>query len=150
MENKIENEKIVEETPLTITPQLEIYLKSSARWASFLSIVGFIGIAFMFLGGIFSLTMSSFLSDFSDFSKVNMTGIGITYLIMAFFYIFPTYYLFQFGDKMKTALKNHIQSDLDDSLKRLKSMFKFIGIMSIIAICLCIGSLVFAITLLGM
>lgn len=150
MENKIETEKIVTDSPLTITPESELYLKSSASWASFLSIIGFVGITFMIIVGIFSLTMSSFLSDFSDFSKVNMTGIGIVYLIMAIFYIFPTYYLFQFGDKMKTALKNHIQSDMDESLKKLKSMFKFIGIMTVIAICISIASIVFAITVLGM
>jgi len=150
MENKIETEKIVIESPLTITPESEFYLKSSAKWASFLSIIGFVGITFMIIGGIFSLTMSSFLSEFSDFSKVDMTGIGIGYLIMAIFYIFPTYYLFQFGDKMKTALKSHNQTDIDESLKKLKSMFKFIGIMTVIVICLIIGSLVFAISVFGM
>jgi len=147
MENKIETEKIVIEGPLTITPESELYLKTSARWANILSIIGFIVIAFLFFGGIFSLTMSSFLSDFSDFSKVNMTAIGILYLVMAVFYIFPTYYLFQFGDKMRTALKNRVQSDIAESFKKLKSMFKFIGIMTVITITLSIASLVFATTL---
>ena len=45
------------------------------------------------------------------------------------FLFFPAYYLFNFSSKMRRALRNNDQLVLTDSLKNLKSYFKFYGIL---------------------
>lgn len=107
-------------------------LKTAASWSFGLSILGFIGIGFMVIGGVAMLAMSSF------FPK-EMTGgvdfpfwtISLLYLVLAGLYFFPVYYLFQFSNRMKRALQNNDVQSLTESCVTLGKHYKFLGIMVI-------------------
>lgn len=107
-------------------------LKNAANWGFGLSILGFIGIGFMVIGGIAMLAMSSL------FSK-EMTGgvnfpfwtISLLYLVLAGFYFFPVYYLFQFSSRMKRALQGNDVESLTESCINLGKHYKCLGIMVI-------------------
>jgi hypothetical protein len=133
MEQEITNTGIEMETKLCITSDGSSYLKTTAKWATFLSILGFIGSGIMVFAALLMLIISP-LSKLSSTLGFPMAFLGVIYLLLAIFYFFPAYYLYNFANKTKLALDTDNQEVLDDSLKNLKKMFKFIGIMTIVLI----------------
>ena len=69
-------------TDLVITTQSKNYLLYAAKWAGFLSIIGFISLGLMILGGLF-IGIAGGSSQFGI--------IGFIYLGMAVIYFFPIY-----------------------------------------------------------
>jgi len=101
------------------------FLRETAKWAKFLSIVGFVGMGLMVLSGIvMSITMSSVMPG--------GLAIGLVYVVMAVVYFFPILYLFKFSNDLKEALDCNNNSQLDLALENLKSHYKFIGIFTIV------------------
>ena len=116
------------------------YLSETARWGRLLSIVGFIYCGFMAICGLFfgSLMTRMMMSGVGG-SEAVMSGVGTAFLsfviiFMALILFFPAYYLFNFSSKVRRALRNNDQTVLADSLKNLKSYFKFFGILIIIVL----------------
>jgi hypothetical protein len=58
--------------------------------------------------------------------------LSTTYLIIAGVYFIPIFFLYQFGVKTKYAIDNNDTDLLTFGLKKLKSHYKFIGIVMII------------------
>lgn len=137
----------------TTTPQEEIpvrkdlaltyvsinFLKEIAKWTKFISIVGFVLVGFMVIAGLsMGSLMSTFASMIPDEAPAAMafTGgiFGAVYILMALLYAIPVYYLYKFSSKLKTAIQQHNEAALEESLKNLKSHYKFLGIVLIIFI----------------
>ncbi|QTD39254.1 hypothetical protein JL193_02325 [Polaribacter batillariae] len=127
---------ITELEELTLTSSAKNFLRETAKWTYFLSILGFIGLALMVVFSFFAGTLFNNLPETQtmpfDFGPV-MT---ITYLILALIYFFPVYYLFQFSTKMKTALRSKNDEDLANAFEKLKSHYKFLGVFTIIILSL--------------
>jgi hypothetical protein len=113
------------------------FLKEVAKWAKFISIVGFVFVGFMVIVGI---SMGSFMNSFNNMMPEDSPAImayggglfGAVYIIMAAIYAIPVYYLYKFSSKLKTAIQQHNETILEESLKNLKSHYKFLGIMLIL------------------
>lgn len=125
-----------------LTDESESFLKETAKWGYFLSIIGFVFIGIMVLFAIF---MGAFLSKLGSMGGSsmgnpisvmgNMGGfMAVIYLIIAFIYFFPVYYLFQFSSKAKIAFKSNDNHKLNESFQFLKSHYKFMGIMALIMV----------------
>ena len=112
-------------TDLVITTSSKNYLLYAAKWAGFLSIIGFISLGLMILAGL-TLGIAGGSSQFGI--------IGFIYLGMAVIYFFPIYYLYLFAQKIKKAVNSTSQSDLEGGFENLKSCFKFLGIFTIVII----------------
>lgn len=117
---------------LTISLQTKNHLHEAAKWAYFLSIVGFVGLGLMLLGGLVAMFAGAAIPGASG----QMGIFGIIYLIMAALYFFPTYYMFLFAQKIKAACTATSQADLEVGIENLKSFFKFVGIFTIVIISL--------------
>lgn len=121
---------------LQLTADSQSFLKETAKWAYFLSILGFVGIGLLVLLSLFMGTIFSKLGVFgNNFSPAPMMGVGFItflYLIMAVLYFFPVYYLFQFASKAKAAFSKNDNETLTTSLEYLKSHYKFMGILAIV------------------
>ncbi len=117
-----------------------IYLNESARWARFLSIMGFIGCGLLILMGLFYGTMFTSIMKNVDPETAGVAGgLASTFAVFgavlgALLLFFPALYLFRFSSKMRLASNNNDQPALTDSLRNLKSFFKFYGIMTIIVL----------------
>jgi len=133
MENEITNAGIEMDTKLNITADGNSYLRTTAQWATFMAILGFIGTVLLVVVAFFMMIISPMSSLGSTFG-FPMSLIGVLYLLMAVLYFFPAYYLYSFADKAKQALDGNKQELFDESLKNLKRMFKFLGIMTIVLI----------------
>lgn len=115
------------------------FLKETAKWASFLSIIGFIGIGLMVIMALFFGTVFSSLSGFEDAGIGAELGGGfimVTYLVMAVLYFFPVYYLYKFSVNMKKALYTNDDDVLATAFEKLKSHYKFLGILTIVILSL--------------
>lgn len=119
---------------LTISSDAVGYLKEVGKWSKFLSIVGFVGIGFMVLIGLFAGTIFSAIGQGNADMPFPPFLLGGIYIVIAAIYFFPVYYLFNFSTKIQQALASRDNSILNDAFKYLKSHYKFLGIFVIITI----------------
>ena len=141
MENNLNDGSYNGNSTLTLDKEVILSLEEIRRWANFLSIVGFIGIGLMLLVGFF---IGSMLNSFggSAFSSIPAQLVSVVYIVIALIYFFPVYYLYQFATKMKTALYEMHQESLTESFKNMKSLFRFLGIFTILIISLYLIALI--------
>ena len=119
---------------LQLDHQAATYLGETARWARFLSILGFILCGLLVLMGVFmgSVVSSAFGDTMGAGSYFGGTFFTALYIVIALLYFFPCLYLYQFGSRMRNALQSNDQAQLSFSLKSLKSCFRYFGIMAIV------------------
>ena len=99
-------------------------------WAKFLSILGFIGVAFMLIGAVsIALVGNSLMGS-------EVAGISVVYLVFAAIYFMPMYYLFKFATHARQGLTHKSQYETDQGLIYLAAHYKFIGIMAIVLLSL--------------
>lgn len=132
MEN-LETTEIESKNDLVLEVQAEVYLRETAKWAKFLAIIGFIFMGLMVLG---SLAVFAFAGSIGSLMPFPIGGIGFLYLVLAGVYFFPIYYLLQFANKAKLALANNSTQSLTESMKNMKSLYKFMGIFTIVMLAL--------------
>lgn len=142
------SEPIIQLEQLSLTNEAKGYLKETAKWAFFLSIIGFIGVAILVIFALFSSVIFSAIPQAQEIPFDMGKMISILYLIMAAIYLFPVYYLMQFANKMKAALSLKDDEILTASFGMLKSHYKFIGVFAIIILSLYF--LIFIFAMLGM
>jgi len=146
----MENSSQFDSFELQLTQQAQDFLKETAKWAMFLSILGFIGLAFMLLGGLAMFAAGSAIDSASG--DMGMMGafpssvLGAIYLIMAILYFFPVMYLFKFASNTKQAISDRNSEMLTNSLGSLKSHYKFVGILAIVMIVTYIVGIIVAIS----
>jgi hypothetical protein len=133
MEN-IENAQHFE-NPLTIDNEIKGYLLETSKWGKFLAIVGFIGMGLLLLLGI------AFLVGFSSFSSITGVGlpmriIGFVYILISVLYYFPLKYLYNFSVQSKQGITLTNQKTITSGFENLKSVFKFMGIFTIVVLSL--------------
>ncbi|MFK7758268.1 MAG: hypothetical protein AB8B53_15160 [Flavobacteriales bacterium] len=122
--------------------QSKEFLKETAKWTKFLSIIGFIGIGFMVIA---AFTIGSiFASAGADlpFPSVVLT---LLYLVLAAIYVFPILYLYKFSVGMTKALNDENDMSYAAAFENLKSHYKFVGIFTIIILGFYVLSIMFSI-----
>ena len=115
---------------MELNQQSREFLNEAAKWATILSIIGFISIGLLI---IMSFSIGSIMASLPNSNLgVSTQLISMVYLIIAGVYFIPIYFLYQFGVKTKKALEANDTDLLTFGLKKLKSHYKFIGIVMII------------------
>ena len=125
---------------LNVDTQARSFLSETAKWGKFLAILGIIICVLIVLAGIvvatqyaeFDKAISGYGND-NPFAKLG-PGIAVVYILIAVVYFFPCLYLLRFSNHMKTALLSDNQEKMTIAFKNLKSMFKFLGILTIVGI----------------
>ena len=122
------------------------YLREVAKWSRFLSITGFIAMGILI---IISVVMIAGMNSFASRSNIGFSGvwIGLLYIGFAVLYYFPLKYLFAFSKEIKLALNLENEDNLTEGLKNLKSVFKFMGITTIVI--LIIYAIIFIVAILA-
>lgn len=134
MENYLSSQTDNTGEEMKVTSEGRAFLKEAAKWAKFLSILGFIGIGLMIMVGFImgAFMSTSYGSAMAD-SGLPAWFFPIFYIVFAAIYIVPIYYLYQFSNKVKIALESNDTALLNEALSFLKSHYKYIGIMSIVS-----------------
>lgn len=115
-------------------------LAGTKGWVQFMSILLWIGVGFMILGGIGMMTAGSFMADVIAKTQPNnpmagkgfLLGVGALYLLMALFYVYPALKLWSYGSRI-AKLKNSLSlADLNAALHEQRRFWKFTGIVVIV------------------
>jgi len=123
-------------------------LRKTKPWVRFISVMFFIGAAFSALGGIGAIAggiaagmaggmpggMPSGMAG--GMPWLLLTGLGVAYIVMAILYITPGVFLWMYADRIGLFLRQKTPGRLASALASQKSFWKFIGIMTLIFICL--------------
>lgn len=127
---------VVEDFEMKLNESAKGFLKETAKWAYFLSILGYIGIGFIVFAALFANTLFSAMGKMNPAMGVMGSSFGTTmavvYLLIAALYFFPVYYLNKFASNAKAAFTNNDSETLTTSFRYLKSHYKFIGIMTLV------------------
>ena len=120
---------------MQLSDQAKKYLLEASKWANFIAIFGFIAIGLLI---IMSFSMGTILASLPEDSLGGLSPkfFSFFYLIAAGIYFIPVFFLFQFAQKTKQALIEDDHNLLTFGLKKLKSHYKFIGILFIVLITL--------------
>ncbi|TDW47192.1 hypothetical protein EV144_105210 [Flavobacterium sp. 270] len=132
----MEDNSVFENFELQLNQTAKDFLKETAKWAYFLSILGFILIGFLVIiavfAGTFLASMGSIVPGMGGMGGSFGLVMGILYFGIAALYFFPVYYLFKFASNTKAAFRDNDSEALTNSLGYLKSHYKFIGIMTVV------------------
>ena len=112
-----------------------VALSETAKWAKFLAVVGFVLTGLIVLMAIFAGSIISSLlktGDAAAVAAISSGAISVMYLIAAAIYFFMSLYLYRFAVNMKIALSSVSQENLNSSFQNLKSVYKIMGIITII------------------
>lgn len=119
---------------LQVDHESTIYLRETAKWAKFLSILGFVWCGILILVGVVMLVAG--LLEKNDYTTGYTMGISIVYVVLAIAYFFPCIYTLNFARKIRSALQNNDQEYLNASFRNLRSTFRYLGIMAIVGLAL--------------
>ncbi|MGN7723574.1 DUF5362 family protein [Chitinophaga sp. 22620] len=141
---------------LNVDAEISGYLSETARWGKFLAIVGFIGCGFMFLFAMFfslAPAQSPYMAQMGDMygtgAAASRSFLVIFYILTGILYIVPCVYLLRFSNRIKLALNSSDQAVMNTAFQSLKSLFKFMGVITIIGLAfvvlMFVGSLIIGI-----
>lgn len=132
---------------LTLSTAAKDFLLQTAKWAKFLSIVGFVFSGLMLLfGALFSVIMGKFSGMTMGMGAAYPTTfMTIYFIVLALIMIYPTLRLFQFAQQAKIAVNSNDTNAMEQSMRRIRSVFRFYGILTIIIIALYVGVILFSI-----
>ncbi|MBD3629293.1 DUF5362 family protein [Cyclobacterium sp.] len=130
MENMEENEPA---NSSHFPVEVKNYLLETSKWGNFLAIVGYVGIGLIILMALVVLIGFSFLNPVIG-NDLDMGGIGLIYIVIAVVYYFPINYLHRFSKQIKLGITGNDEHSLTSGFENLKSLFKFMGIFTIITL----------------
>ncbi|MBV5315778.1 MAG: hypothetical protein JZU47_20940 [Prolixibacteraceae bacterium] len=133
MEN-FENNTPVESSVLR-NMKINEYLFEAAKWGKFLAIVGYVMMGLLVVLAFVMMFGVSLLSKAAG-SGFPMMMIGMVYLVLAGVYFIPVTYLYKFSVQMKQAVESQDEGLYTSSFENLKSLFKFMGIFTIVMLSL--------------
>jgi hypothetical protein len=129
MEN-FEN-KVQDDNSFISNTEINDYLMETSKWGKFLAIVGYVGMGILILVGIFMMVGLSKISSFPG-TSFPMGSFGFIYIILSVIYYFPVNYLYTYSVKIKQGLNSKDITTITAGFQNLKSLFKFMGILTIV------------------
>ncbi|MBL8002039.1 MAG: hypothetical protein JNL05_08775 [Flavobacteriales bacterium] len=121
-------------------------LRQTARWARFLAITGFVMIGIMVVFGVFMGSMFARLGEMQNEmtgmpQPIGLEAMGTLYTVMFLLigalYFVPTLLLFQFASRTLRALGPTFDPlTFSNGLQAHRRLYKFMGILMIIMLCL--------------
>jgi hypothetical protein len=114
-----------------LTETMLTHLKGASPWLRFVGIAGFIMCG---ISAVFGLTMAAGIQSLPIPGWNTAMGLGffILYLGYVALMFFPILFIFRFGWKIKRYLHTGDEADLEAAFKNNKSLWIFMGILSII------------------
>jgi len=116
---------------LSVDENTSQHLSEIAKWGKFLGIIGFIGLGLILVAWLVVVSLMSWrLGGSSTFF------LSFIYVIFVGLYVYPVLTLYKFGKGMKSAILNNDQILMNNALRNLKNCFQYLGILTIIILCI--------------
>jgi hypothetical protein len=121
------------------------YLKGTSPWIRFVGIVGFIGCGVTVFSGVLLLALVPVMNTVWEsvpeigsyaevFGAVFSGAMGVYCLIFGVLFFFPCLYAYNFGTRIRNYVRSGADQDLETAFKNNKSLWIFIGIITIISL----------------
>lgn len=117
---------------LDVNSQVINSIEEFSKWAKFLAIVGFVFTGLMVLSALFMFGAGASYRYFGG----SMFGGSLMNIIMAVLYFFPCLYLYNSAVNLLKAVRGSDQFSFEEGFKNLNSCFKFVGVLTIVALSL--------------
>ena len=120
---------------LIVTEDMRSYIYDTTKWTNFLAIVGFVVSAFLILTAFTigpAMSTDPQLAQRMAASKLTPIMLTIFCLIFAFATFYPSLLLFKYTTKAKLGVLYGEQASLDEAFSKIKSLFKYWGILTLI------------------
>lgn len=128
---------------IVLSPRGMKNLRRAASWATFLSILYFVGLFLFFIFGVFLIIKGAMLPN--DYECGYNIGVGVTYIACTAFGAIAAFALFSFAQKAKRACDKADSMGLEESMDRLSFLYKYMGILSIVYIVFIVLAVIFAV-----
>lgn len=116
---------------MTVNQEIKDYLLETSKWGKLLAIVGYVGIGLLCLLGLGVTIGLSFMNSLNEVG-FPLGIVGLIYIVIAVLYYFPVNYLYKFSVQIKQGFKSNDQQSLTSGFANLKSLYKFMGIFTIV------------------
>lgn len=118
-------------------------LRRTRGWVKFLGILAFIGAGLILLIGLVMISGGGALASMAEdsstaYSVGYMAGMGLYYIVLAFFYIYPGVKLWKYGKRIDQLMQDRASLTLEAALNEQRSLWKYIGVLSIIGLSLAV------------
>lgn len=114
---------------LKVTPAAKSYLATATKWGKFIFVLFLIAIVFLVLLSVVFLVLGS-----QEINDVPAFVFGLVYLAATALYIAPCIFLGRSLKAAKAAVESDDEAQLTDAFKNQKSLLKYTGILSIVAL----------------
>ncbi len=131
-------ENSVPQNQLTVSSDGISHLASIRKWAQFLAVLGFVASGLMVIFGFFFGAISRTFGRSEFGGAISSIFIMILYIGFGILYFFPSMWLFKFSANLKSALETYVDTQLTEALKHLRSVFTFMGVLTIIGLAVCV------------
>ena len=154
MEEEIDLQEI---QPLILDDFAQQQLAYASRWTKFLGIFGMVICCLLLLAGFVFFLMPAPDNSaaytalrYRQYRRPGFAGlgfgfVGFLYLVIAVVHFFPSLYLLQFAEKIKKGLLSRDQDTLNGAFQKLKTFFRYSGIVVIVVASFYLLILLFAI-----
>ena len=127
-----------------LTETMVIYLKGASPWLRFVGILGFVSAGITALSGVllFALfpLMEELWGEIPGFESSFSGALGAVFggsmavfcIIGGLIILFPSLFIYRFGEKIRSYLRTGTDQYLELALKNNKSLWKFLGIFTIV------------------
>lgn len=111
-------------------------LARTKPWVRFISVMVFIGAAFMVLAALGMMLVSGLAGGSSKanpfFAGGFGLGFGFFYLVLAFVYIYPGMKLWKYANRIGDLVLSGNATDLESALNEQRSFWKFLGVTTLV------------------
>lgn len=118
-----------------VAPGTVKIMERTRPWVLFMSILGFVSVGFMILGGI-GVAIAGVATQKPEFAIV-----AIVYPLLGLVYLFPSLHLYRYSTRIRVLMANAQVQQLDSALDAQRAFWKFVGVMTVIGFA--VGLLVF-------
>jgi len=116
-------------------------LQNTQPWVRFCSILGFVSAGAMVLIGLAAGTVGIVTGNFETASMI------VVYPLLGALYIVPSLYLLRYADGIRRFGRSSSQRDLVTALDAQRSVWKFIGVLSLVSLAIMVIGLTIALAL---
>lgn len=133
----MENNSVFENFEIQLPTEARDFLRSAASWALFLSIMGFIILAFSLIGAFGMMIGASAVNEnpmvTKEMSSV-MLGGGLVGVVLTVLFFVPIFNLYKFSSNTKQALDINDTLAISESFRSLKRHFMWTSLLTLFSI----------------
>jgi GYF domain 2 len=132
--------QLAAEEPGQVSAEAVEALRKTKPWVRFMGVLGAIMIALIVLGALAMALLSG--GPFRYMGLAARIGVAVLYLIMAALHFPPVIFLHRYANRIGDLLDDPSALNLGEALRAQKSFWKYIGLFTLIMVCIYILALV--------